>query len=462
MMTTRPSLLLTDLYQFTMLQAYFDQGMAQTAVFEFFVRTLPPERNFLLAAGLEQVLDFLENLRFSTDELDWLAQSGRFQGGFIDSLRDMHFSGEVQAMPEGTVFFADQPIVRVIAPLPQAQLIETRLINLLQFQTLVASKAARMRLAAPHKQLVDFGLRRAHGAEAGLLSARASYLAGFNGSATVLAGAQWDIPLFGTMAHSFIQVHESEIAAFEHYARSYPQGSTLLIDTFDTEMAACHLVPLVRKLACEGITIHAVRLDSGDLAQHARRVRCILDEGGLSNVTIFASGNLDEYQLAELQAAQAPIDGFGVGTRMNTAADRPYLDCAYKLQEYAGLARRKYSEGKVNWPGRKQVYRHYGPDGLMRGDVLTTAQDPHATGQPLLLPVMQHGQRLSDATPLATVREHARAELARLPLSLRELNSTDCPYSVSVAPALQQLATEVDQRLRPAPTPCHVRKPRPI
>ncbi len=436
--------LLTDLYQLTMLQAYFDRGMSDVAVFEFFVRKLPPERNFLIAAGLEQALTFLEDLRFTDDELAWLAASGRFHAGFVESLRQLRFTGDVQAMPEGTVFFADEPILRVVAPLAQAQLVETRLVNLLQFQTLVASKAARVRLVAPDKLLVDFGLRRAHGAEAGLLSARASYLAGFNGSSTVLAGMKWGIPLYGTMAHSFIQVHDHELDAFEHYARSFPRGSTLLIDTYDTEAAARRLVPLVHRLAREGIRIQAVRLDSGDLAEHARQVRAILDQGDLRAVTIFASGNLDEYRLAELMAAGAPIDGFGVGTRMNTAADHPYLDCAYKLQEYAGVARRKRSEGKATWPGRKQVYRSHGADGHMAGDVVGTV-DEVQPGQALLVPVMRQGWRCAPSPTLDAVREHARAELASLPEPLRALQVAATAYPVTVAASLRHLADEVDR-----------------
>lgn len=444
-MTERTSLLLTDLYQLTMLQAYFDQGMTDTAVFEFFVRKLPPERNFLMAAGLEQVLDFLEELHFTPPELDWLASCGRFHPRFVDSLRDLRFTGDVQAMPEGTIFFPDEPILRVVAPLPLAQLVETRIINLLQFQTLVASKAARIRLVAPHKQLVDFGLRRAHGAEAGLLSARASYLAGFNGSSTVLAGMQWGIPLFGTMAHSFIQAHERESDAFEHFARSHPQATTLLIDTYDTEAAAQALLPLATRLARDGIHIQAVRLDSGDLAEHARQVRRILDQAGLTDVAIFASGNLDEYKLAEFMDAGAPIDGFGVGTRMNTSADRPYLDCAYKLQEYADVARRKRSEGKATWPGRKQVYRRYEATGLMSGDVLTTL-DADQPGRPLLVPVMQQGRRLASSPALETVRAYAREELATLAAPWRALTAAPTAYPVTVAEPLRRLAAEVDRR----------------
>ena len=326
-----PSILLTDFYQLTMLQAYFDHGLEETAVFEFFVRKLPAKRNFLLAAGLEQVLDYLEGARFSAEELSWLAAGGRFNRRFLDALANWRFTGDVEAMAEGTPFFPGEPILRVVAPLPQGQLVETRIINLLQLQSMVAAKAVRSVLAARGRLLVDFGLRRAHGAEAGLLSARASYLAGFDGTATVLAGQRWGVPLYGTMAHSYIQAHASELEAFENFARSHPAGATFLIDTYDTEAAAAALVELAPRLAADGIPVNGVRLDSGDLGDHARQVRRILDAGGLAEVQIFASGNLDEARIARLVADGAPIDGFGVGTRMNTSADTPYLECAYKL-----------------------------------------------------------------------------------------------------------------------------------
>lgn len=439
------SALLTDFYQLTMLQAYGDRSMNETAVFEFFVRKLPENRNFLLAAGLEQVLDYLENLRFTQQELEWLAASGRFSQGFVKSLADLRFTGEVWAMPEGTPFFADEPILRVVAPLREAQLVETRIINLLQFQILIATKAARVRLAAPKKLVVDFGLRRAHGGEAGLLSARTSYLAGFDGSSNVQAGMRWNIPLYGTMAHSFIQAHENELSAFEDFSRSHPNATTLLIDTYDTEAAARTIIPLARRLADAGITIQSVRIDSGDLGRNAARVRAILDEGGLTNVRIFASGNLDEYAVHRLLTDRAPIDGFGVGTRMNTSDDCPYLECAYKLQEYAGTARRKRSEGKASWPGRKQVYRRYGPDGTMIGDTLTT-EDAPADGKPLLDCVMRQGKRMAPQASLAEMREHARAQLALLPPACRGLDPA--AYPVEVSPALRALAEQVDQRPR--------------
>lgn len=442
------SALLTDLYQLTMLQAYHDEGMTEEAVFEFFVRKLPESRNFLLAAGLEQALDFLETVHFSPEEIDWLAGCGRFGREFVDSLARFRFEGDVYAMPEGTAFFADEPILRVVAPLPQAQLVETRLINLLQFQTMVASKAARSVLAAPGRLLVDFGLRRAHGAEAGLLSARASYLAGFSGSSAVLACRLWDVPIFGTMAHSFVQAHEDEQDAFEHFSRSHPGNAVMLIDTYDTENAARRLVDLARRLAAEGIRIRAVRIDSGDLADHARRVRRILDEAGLPEITVFASGNLDEWRLRDLLAGGAPIDGFGVGTRMNTSADKPYLDCAYKLQEYAGEARRKRSEGKSTWPGRKQVWRRHDAAGRMAGDILTLEGDS-AEGQPLIAPVMRQGRRTAPSPPLAAARDHARDQISRLPEALRSLDPAP-PYPVAVGEALRALAREVDLR-HPAP-----------
>jgi nicotinate phosphoribosyltransferase len=438
------SALLTDLYQLTMLAAYFEQGMTEPAVFEFFVRRLPRNRGFLMAAGLEQALEFLENLRVTEEELDWVRGCGKFSPDFPDALAKLRFTGEVHAMPEGTIFFSDEPILRVTAPLPEAQLIESRLINILHFQTLVASKAARCRLAAPGKLLVDFGMRRAHGAEAALLAARAAYIAGFDGTSNVLAAALFGIPPFGTMAHSFVQAHDSEELAFEHFSRSHPRNVTLLIDTYDTEAAARKVVALAPRLRARGIAVGAVRLDSGDLAVHAQNVRRLLDEAGLKETRIFSSGSLDEYVLRELRARGAPIDGFGVGTYLVTSADAPYLDCAYKLEEYAGQPRRKRSEGKATWPGRKQVYRRYAEGGAMDGDTLTVEGDTQP-GAALIHPVMRAGRRLAPPEPLAQLRERAAQELARLPGPLRALAEDHPPYPVTVAPALARLAEEVDK-----------------
>jgi nicotinate phosphoribosyltransferase len=436
------SALLTDLYQLTMLQGYFEQGMEETAVFELFVRTLPAPRGFLLAAGLEQALDYLEQVQVTSDELQWLTQGGRFSRDFLDYLGQLRFTGDVYAMPEGTVFFPPEPILRVVAPLPQAQLVESRLLNLLHFQTMIASKAARAVLAAQGKGLIDFGFRRAHGGEAGVLAARAAYLAGLAGSATVAAGFSFDIPIYGTMAHSFIQAHDDELEAFEHFARAQPENVILLIDTYDTELATHKVVSLARRLGQDGITVKGVRIDSGDLAQHARQVRRILDSAGLHHVRILASGNLDELSIQAMVASGVPIDDYAIGTRLVTSVDAPFLDCVYKLQEYAGRARRKRSEGKATWPGRKQVYRKYGADGRMEGDLLTLVDDLHE-GEGLLQPCLLSGKRLAPPPSLSALRQQVAVQLSRLPDHLQQLK-LDPPYPVTIAPALRQLAHQVD------------------
>lgn len=437
--------LLTDLYQLNMIEAYLARGETRTAVFELFVRKLPRRRGFLMAAGLEQALEFLEGLRFSSDEIGWLKSTGRFNARTLAYLSDLRFTGNVHAMPEGTIFFANEPILRVTAPLPEAQLVETRLINVVHFQSLIASKAARMVLDAPGKQLVDFGLRRAHGAEAGLLAARASYIAGFTGTATVLAAKLFDIPVFGTMAHSYIQAHASETVAFERFAHTRPEGLVFLIDTYDTEAAARKVVALAPRLKAAGISVSGVRLDSGDLIALSKSVRRILDEGGLADVTIFASGGLDEDQLMAMAKANAPIDGFGIGTSLTTSSDAPALDCAYKLQEYAGLPRRKRASGKATLPGRKQVWRRYGPDGRMAGDTLSVENDDQ-DGNALIHRVMQAGKRVSPAPTLDEIRKHAARELQRLPASLRELEPSTT-YPVQVGETLVDIAAEFDRRL---------------
>ena len=456
MNTERASALLTDLYQINMMQAYLDHGETKTAVFEFFVRSLPARRGFLLAAGLEQALDYLENLRFSAAELEWLETTGQFGANLLDYLHEFRFTGDVHAMPEGTVFFANEPILRVTAPLPQAQLAESRLINILHFQSLIASKAARVVLAGPGKVLVDFGFRRAHGAEAGLMAARASYVAGFAGTATVLTGKDFGIPLYGTMAHSFIETFDDETAAFAAFARSRPDNLVLLLDTYDTEAAARKVVALAPRLKAAGIEIRGVRLDSGNLVALSRSVRAILDAGGLADVTIFASGGLDEDAIAEFVRVQAPIDGFGVGTTLTTSSDAPVLDCVYKLQEYADAPRRKRSANKATWPGRKQVWRRYGADGRMVGDRLTLDTvpaplpaglgGPKARGEPLIELVMQNGRRLRPPPSLDAIRQNAKRELERLPEPLRRLEP-GTTYAVEVADELKELAAQVDRRL---------------
>jgi len=437
--------LMTDLYQLTMLQGYHHQGMTDTAVFEFFVRQLPDQRGFLVAAGLEQVTNYLEQLRFEAADLDWLRGMGRFDDAFINTLADFRFTGDMDAMPEGTVCFAGEPLLRVTAPLPEAQLIESRLINLLHLQTLIASKAVRCAIAAHGRRLVDFGMRRAHGAEAALFAARASYIAGFDGTATVAAGQRFGIPVFGTMAHSFVQAHTSETAAFRAFAHSQPDNVVLLIDTYDSEAGARKVVKLAPELAREGIRVKAVRIDSGDLRESARRVRAILDAGDLANTGIFCSGNLDEYRIARLVVGEAPITGFGVGTHVTTSNDAPYLDCAYKLQEYAGAARRKRSPGKMTWPGRKQVWRRYNTLGRPCGDTVTLADARGPAGaQALLQPVLRGGHRVAPAETLETIRKRVLDQVELLPAPLRRLSGQPT-YTVEIDSGLQMLAERVDR-----------------
>lgn len=437
--------LLTDLYELTMMQAYHHAGMEEVAVFEFFVRRLPPTRNFLVAAGLEQLLEYLRRVRFTTDEIQWLSSTGSFNRRFLRYLEQFRFRGDVDAMPEGTIFFADEPVVRVTAPVPQAQLVETRVINLIQFQTLIASKAIRSVLAAPGKSLVDFGLRRTHGSEAGMLGSRACYIAGFTSTSNVLAGREFDIPISGTMAHSFVQACDTEEEAFLKFAHANRNNVVFLIDTYDTEAAAKKVVRVAARLRKDGIVVRGVRLDSGDLAEHARKVRKILDRGGLREISIFASGNLDEKSLQLLTTAKAPIDGYGVGSRVLTSADVPYLDCAYKLQEYAGTPRCKLSESKATWPGVRQVFRQSNKkNGEFVSDTIGLSTDLQAGAQ-LVTPVMRQGKQLAANPSLKEIRDNLKNQLANFPASLRSLQPAPA-FPVYISESLQQLAAQFRSR----------------
>ncbi|MDE2263410.1 MAG: nicotinate phosphoribosyltransferase [Gammaproteobacteria bacterium] len=444
-MTCAATALLTDFYQLTMGHAYFKLGMSETATFELFVRKLPGSRRFLLAAGLEQALTYLEQWRFGSEELEFLARLGDFDEPFLDRLARLRFTGDVYAMAEGTAFYANEPILRITAPILEAQLLESRLLNIVHFQTLIASKAARCVLAARGRRLVDFGLRRAHEAEAGLYAARAAYLAGFHATATVEAGRRFGIPLSGTLAHSFIEAHDREDVAFCNFVESQRGTTSLLVDTYDTERAAHRVANLAHELAkrADPRRIEAVRIDSGDLAAQARIVRGVLDEHGCRDIRIVLSGGLDEHAIEELLAAGAPVDAFGVGTSLDVSADAPALDMVYKLQAYSGSPRRKRSPGKATWPGVKQVFRRRGAGREALGDeIALQGEDPG--GEPLLEQVMSQGRRLAAPVPLAGIREGCSRELRSLPADARQLAEGGASYPVRMSEALCALAAQVD------------------
>lgn len=437
--------LLTDLYQLTMLQAYLDNRMEDTAVFEFYIRKLPARRNFLVAAGLESALEFLSSMKFSAEDLEYVASTGRFKKNVLDYLENFRFSGQVDALPEGTVFFPGEPVMRVTAPLPAAQLVESRIINILQLHIMIASKAARCRLAAGEATLlVDFGLRRAHGSEAGMAAARSSYICGFAGSSTVAAEQLYGIPAYGTMAHSFVEAHSGEEDAFMDFARSNPGNVTLLIDTYDSLGGARKTVTAAVKLAAEGIKVRAVRLDSGDLLELSRKVRRILDDGGFPGIGIFVSGDMDEYSIRDLLSAGAPINGFGVGTKMDTSADAPYLECAYKLMEYAGTPRFKKSQGKATVPGRKQVFRSV-EGGLFRGDVIGLDHEERA-GERLLREYMRDGKIIEKLPSLKDIAQRAAQQMHSLPEGLKSLEAA-APYPVSLSAAVVELQRRAESQL---------------
>lgn len=436
--------LLTDLYELTMLQAYQRRGMDGTAVFSLFVRRLPPERSYLVACGLEDVLRFLERLRFRSEDLAWLRDRQGFDPAFVAWLAGLRFEGDVYAVPEGTPVFAEEPLLEIVAPLPQAQLVESYVMNQIHLQTLLASKAARVVTAAQGRSVIDFGLRRMHGADAGLKGARAYYVAGLDATSNVLAGRVYGIPISGTMAHSFVQAHDSEADAFGHFAEVWPE-TVLLVDTYDTLAGVREVVALARRLG-DRFRVRGIRLDSGDLAQLAREARHILDAGGLTGVKIFASGSLDEYRVAELLGRGAPIDGFGVGTRMGVSEDAPSLDTAYKLVAYAGRGRMKLSPGKRVLPGRKQVYR-FEADGRATHDVIAGA-DEVLPARPLMRKVMEGGARLAAGRDdLEAARARAADERARLPDRLLGLEPAEPAYRVEVSPPLAERADRLAERL---------------
>jgi nicotinate phosphoribosyltransferase len=442
-MTPRSLALATDLYELTMAAAYFTGDVKATATFELFVRHLPGARRYLIAAGLEQALEYLEELRFTAEDVAYLRAHRSFRDiapAFFDYLPAFRFTGEVWALPEGTPAFQQEPLIRVTAPIIEAQVVETFLLATINFQTMIASKAARVVQAAAGRDVIEFGSRRAHGSEAALYAGRAAYVGGCTGTSNVEAGLRFGIPTFGTMAHSFVMTFDDEIDAFERYTAAFPGAAALLIDTYDTVAAA-------RKIVAAGLRPQMVRLDSGNLDRLSRDVRRVLDDGGLRDTRIFASGDLDEWRIAELVAAAAPVDAFGVGTRLSTSADEPSLGGVYKLVELQmdreRRGRVKTSEGKATYPGRKQVWRRSGSDARYAGDVIATIDEPGPSGaEPLLECVMRGGRRAGPPPNLSGVRERSMGLMAKLPAELKALDGA-AKYPVEIS---ERLASE-QQRL---------------
>lgn len=438
------AVLFTDLYELTMLQAYFDRGLQEQAVFELFFRRLPGTRNYLVACGLEDALAYLERLKFGPDALAYLEGLKCFSRAFLESLRTLRFRGDVYAVPEGTPVFPREPLLEIVAPLPEAQLVETFLMNQVHFQILAASKAARVVSAAAGRAVTDFGARRMHGTDAGIKGARAFYVGGIDSTSNVLAGRMYGIPVTGTMAHSYVQAFPDELEAFRAFVGSFPE-STLLVDTYDTLEGVRNVVRLARELGPR-FRVRAIRLDSGDLGSLAREARHLLDGEGLTSVGIFASGSLDEHAIRNLVEEGAPITGFGVGSRMGVSDDSPSLDMAYKLCAYAGQGRIKLSPEKSNLPGLKQVYRHSN-GGKAVGDVLGLYGE-ELSGRPLLVQVMRGGVRLpAGRATLREARDRARSEIAILPDWIRRLEPAQPPYRVDLSPGLERETDRVRRML---------------
>jgi nicotinate phosphoribosyltransferase len=437
--------LFTDYYELTMCAAYFDNNNFEPATFDLFIRRLPENRSYFLFAGLEEALRYLQTIKFTEEHLAFLAKQG-FREDFLSYLREFKFTGEVWAVPEGTVTFPNEPLIRITAPIIEAQVVETFLLNSVNLQTMIATKASRVVHAAKGRSVIEFGLRREPGIDAGMKVARSSYIAGCQGTSNVLAGMVYDIPIFGTMAHSFIMSYSKEIDAFRAFSKTFPNKTTLLIDTYDDLAGAQKAAEVAKELEAKGYRLGGVRLDSGDLAETSKKVRKILDNAGLSYVNIFASGDLEEFKIAQLLEDGAPINAFGVGTKMGTSADRPYLDGIYKLCETqtadgSFTPIMKLSKDKITLPGRKQIYRFTGGDGTLRKDVIALA-DEQVDGEPLLIKVMQKGQLTYQMPTLKEIQAYAKGNLALVPAQYKAL--TNAPtYPVELSQKLLKLIEKV-------------------
>ena len=441
--------LFTDFYELTMCAAYFDNQNFEPATFDLFIRRLPENRSYFLFAGLEQALLYLQSIKFTDEHLSYLKKQG-FNQQFLNYLKNFKFTGDVWAVPEGTVAFPNEPLIRVTAPIIEAQVVETFLLNTINLQTMIATKASRVIHAAKGKAVIEFGLRREQGIDAGLKVARCSYIAGCQGTSNVLAGMAYGIPVFGTMAHSFVMSYPKELDAFRAFAKTFPNKSTLLIDTYDDIAGAEKAVVVAKELEAKGFRLGGVRLDSGDLAETSKKIRKILDDNGLEYVKIFASGDLDEFKLAELQSNGARIDSFGVGTKMGTSADRPYLDVIYKLCEtmtapdvFSPIM--KLSKDKITLPGRKQVYRFKDAEGNYVKDVIALANEK-VDGEPLLIKVVDKGKLTYKLPSLNETRTYASENLSKLPEQCKALTNAQ-EYPVELSLNLQNLIKTLKQQI---------------
>lgn len=438
--------LFADLYELTMAQTYFENEMFGPASFDLFVRSYPPNRGYFVCAGLEDVLEFLEGLSFGDGSRQYLRETGMFSDDFLAYLGNLRFTGNVRALPEGRVFFTNEPVLEITGPIIEAQLVETLVINRLNLQSLQATKAARCVWAGQGKVISDFGARRAPGVDGALTAARAGYIAGFHSTSNVMAAHRYGIPAAGTMAHSLITSYPSEIEAFRAYARAFPLRTILLLDTYDTIQGAHNAVQVAKEMEDDGHRLVAVRLDSGDYAQLSRQVRGILDEADLGYVQIVASGGLDEYQVGDLVNAGAPIDIFGVGTKVVNSADAPYSDMSYKLACYDYRPVMKLSPDKVSPPGAKEVYRLRDSDGLFSRDVVAVQSEDLTGAESLLEMAMVDGRRTRPAPALDEIRERFRADFARLGPHFKRV--TNPPhYPVILSPALQRLTNRTQSQL---------------
>lgn len=437
--------LLVDLYELTMADSYLRQDLNQRSVFDLFVRELPRKRNFLLSAGLESALAYLAELRFTPDALEYLESLSLFSHEFLEYLEEFRFTGDVWAIPEGEVVFPPEPVLELRAPRIEAQIVETFLLNQINFQTMIAAKAARIVLAVQGRTVVDFSPRRDHGADAALKAARSAYIAGCAGTSNVLAGRIYNIPVYGTMAHSYVMSFEDELSAFRAFAEDFPDNVIVLIDTYDTSQGAKNTVQIARELAERGKHVKGVRIDSGDLAQLSREVRKILDDSGFPEIRILLSGDLNEYKIDELLQEGAVADSFGVGTELGTSYDAPALGGVYKLVEDERGYHAKLSAGKATLPGRKQIWRFFGDQDRMDYDALALSEEPAPDdgAVPLMQLVMRAGERLGSPEPLDAIRTRCQRALCALPESLKALERAEEPYEVRLSPQLEELRDRI-------------------